>query len=282
MARRTFEVMDICEIFTHWHAGRSKNEIAASLGLSRNTVRKYVAAAESAGMAPGGPAVSQEEWGRLARAWFPELADTRLRQVTWPAIGEHRDYIVEQMAAGVTMATIWQRLRDERGLAVSVASLRRYVAANLPEEARRSQVRVLRLVPAEPGQEAQIDYGRLGSWTDPKSGRKHTERVRDGAVLLAAPVRPPGGEDGPAGLDRVPRGGVRALRRACRHARRINHDAAHGRRHGQREDPAHHRDRGLAQDQLTLPGRGPALWLGWAGHLPADQERSLAHPGNHS
>jgi transposase len=173
MARRTFDVIDICEIFTHWHAGRSKNEIAGSLGLSRNTVRKYLAAAEAAGMVPGGPAVSQDEWARLARVWFPELADTRLRQVTWPAIGEHRDYIVEQLAAGVTMATIHQRLRDERGLAVSVASLRRYVAANLPEEARRSQVTVLRLVPAEPGQEAQIDYGQLGRWVDPATGRRH-------------------------------------------------------------------------------------------------------------
>ena len=125
-------------------------------------------------MAPGGPGVSQEEWGRLARAWFPELADTRLRQVTWPAIAVRRDYFGEQLAAGVTMATIHQRLADERGLAVSVASLRRYVAANLPEEARRSQVTVLRLVPAEPGAEAQIDYGQLGRWLDPATGRRHT------------------------------------------------------------------------------------------------------------
>ena len=166
-------MIDICEIFTHWHAGRSKNEIAASLGLSRNTVRKYLAAAEAAGMVPGGSPVSARRWGELAREWFPELADTRLRQVTWPAIAVHRDYIVAQLEAGVTVATIHQRLRDERGLAVSVASLRRYVAANLPEEARRSQVRVLRLVPAEPGQEAQIDYGQLGRWTDPATGRRH-------------------------------------------------------------------------------------------------------------
>ena len=74
MARRTFDVIDICEIFTHWHAGRSKNEIAGSLGLSRNTVRKYVAAAEAAGMVPGGPAVSQERvgggWrGSGSRSW---------------------------------------------------------------------------------------------------------------------------------------------------------------------------------------------------------------------
>ena len=171
MARRTFDVIDICEIFTHWHAGRSKNEIAGSLGLSRNTVRKYVAAAEAAGMVPGGAAVSEEEWARLAREWFPELADTRLRQVTWPAIAEHRDYIVGQLEARVTVATIHQRLRDERGLAVSVASLRRYVAANLPEEVRRAQVRVLSLHPAVAGEQAQIDYGLLGRWADPVTGR---------------------------------------------------------------------------------------------------------------
>ena len=173
MARRTFDVIDICEIFVHWHAGRSKNELAASLGLSRNTVRKYVAAAETAGMVPGGPPVSGERWAELAREWFPELADTRLRQVTWPAIEAHRDYIVAQLKAGVTMATIHQRLSDERGLAASVASLRRYVAANLPEEARRAQVRVLRLDPPEPGQEAQVDYGQLGRWVDPATGRRH-------------------------------------------------------------------------------------------------------------
>ena len=73
MARRTFDVIDVCEIFVHWHAGRSKNEIAGSLGLARNTVRKYVAAAEAAGMAPGGPPVSEDggpSWpGSGSRSW---------------------------------------------------------------------------------------------------------------------------------------------------------------------------------------------------------------------
>jgi predicted transcriptional regulator len=130
-------------ILIHWHAGRSKNEMADSLGVDRKTLRKYIAPAEAAGIAPGGPAKTAEEWAELVRLWFPRLADTRLRQVTWPAIGEHHDYICEQLQAGVTVSTIYQRLRDERGLAVSVASLRRYVAANVAEETRRSQVRVL-------------------------------------------------------------------------------------------------------------------------------------------
>jgi transposase len=167
-------VIDICEILVHWYAGRSKNEVADSLGVARNTVRKYVAPAEAAGLVPGGPEISGARWVERVREWFPELADTRLRQVTWPAIEAHRDYIVEQLGAGVTVTTVHQRLRDERGLAVSLASMRRWVTANLPEETRRAQVRVLRLDPPAPGAEAQVDYGQLGRWTDPATGARHT------------------------------------------------------------------------------------------------------------
>jgi len=102
------------------------------------------------------------------------VVDTGLRQVTWPAIEAHRDYITAQLAAGVTLSTIHQRLVDEQGLEASVASVRRWVGGNLPEEVRRAQVRVLRPGPVEPGSEAQIDYGRLGVWTDSGTGRRHT------------------------------------------------------------------------------------------------------------
>jgi transposase len=174
MARRSFDVIDVSEILMHWHAGRSKNEMAASLGVDRKTLRKYIAPAEAAGIVPGGPPKSEREWAELAREWFPQLADTRLRQVTWPAIGGHHEFIRDQLQAGVTVSTIHQRLRDEQGLAVSVASLRRYVAANVPEEIRRAQVRVLNPYPAEAGEQAQIDYGQLGRWLDPATGRLRT------------------------------------------------------------------------------------------------------------
>jgi transposase len=63
---------------------------------------------------------------------------------------------------------------DEHGLAVSPASFRRYVAANVPEETRRAQVRVWNPRPAEAGEQAQIDYGQLGRWLDPVTGRLRT------------------------------------------------------------------------------------------------------------
>jgi transposase len=173
VARRTFYVIDITEILVHWYAGRSQHELAASLGVDRKTIRKYVAPAIAAGITPGGPPRSQEQWAQLVRGWFPELVDTRLQQVTWPAIEVHRDYIVAQLQAQVTATTIHQRLRDEHGLEASVASFRRWLRANLPEETRRNAVRVLGETPPA-GQEAQVDYGRLGMWTDPATGKRVT------------------------------------------------------------------------------------------------------------
>ena len=99
-------MIDVAEILVHWHAGRSLSEMSQSLGVDRKTLRKYVAPAVAAGIAPGGPGKSEDEWHELVRGWFPELADTRLRQVTWPAIAEHHDYITEQLKAGVRMSTI--------------------------------------------------------------------------------------------------------------------------------------------------------------------------------
>jgi len=182
MARRTFEVIDVTEILVHWQAGRSQAEIASSLGVDRKTVRKYLAPAIAAGMAPGGSPLGEQRWAELVRGWFPELVDTRLRQSSWPAIEPYHDSI-KDLLGQVTISTIHQRLTDEHGLQVSLSSLRRYVTANLPEHSAASLVTVLRDDPP-PGQEAQVDYGMLGSWTDPVSGVRR--RVWAFVMVLAA------------------------------------------------------------------------------------------------
>lgn len=176
-------MVDVTEMLIHWHAGRSQSEIAASLGVDRKTIRKYLAPAIAAGMTPGDRPVGKAEWEQLVRGWFPGLVDTRLRQITWPEIDPHRDYVLEMLKAGVTKATIWQRLRDEHGLCASLASLKRWIAATLPEENLRERVTVLREDPPA-GQEAQIDYGYLGSWIDPVGERRR--RVWAFVMVLAA------------------------------------------------------------------------------------------------
>lgn len=52
MARKAFHVVDIAEILMHWHAGRSVRKIANSLGVSRNTVARYLAPAIAEGITP--------------------------------------------------------------------------------------------------------------------------------------------------------------------------------------------------------------------------------------
>ena len=47
--------MEIREIIRRWQAGLSQRRIARGTGLSRQTVRRYIEAAEAAGLKPGGP-----------------------------------------------------------------------------------------------------------------------------------------------------------------------------------------------------------------------------------
>jgi len=98
-----------------------------------------------------------------------------------------------------TVTTVHQRLRDEDGLAVGVTSLRRYVWREFPEHTDQAKVTVLRPDVA-PGEEAQIDYGFLGTWLDPLTER--ARRVWAFVMVLACSrhmfVRPVLGMDAAA------------------------------------------------------------------------------------
>ncbi len=180
MARRQFQVIDVVEVLQHWHAGRPKTVVAASLGVDVKTVRKYVSAAEAAGIVPGDAyGVDRAGWAARVSGWFPELVDARARSRSWPALNDQHA-LIEAMLTTNTLATVHQRLRDEHGLRVSESSLRRYVALELPEQSQRSKATVLR--PDVPPGEAQIDYGYLGSWVDPVGGR--VRRVQAFVVVL--------------------------------------------------------------------------------------------------
>jgi len=88
---------------------------------------------------------------------------------TWPELSVHHDYVGGLLGV-VKISTIYQRLRDDRGVKASESSLRRYIEANFSEEIARDAVTVLRDTPP-PGDEAQVDYGLLGRWLDPVTKR---------------------------------------------------------------------------------------------------------------
>jgi len=176
-------MVQLLELFRHWHAGRSQVQIAAALGLDRKTIRKYLAPALAAGMGPGADGGFDEAlWRGLIAGWFPEVVDPSVRAVTWPQIAAHREWIADQLKATVTVATIAQRLRDDHGVDVSESSVRRYVTTYFAEQVKEAKATPLR-GPIPAGEEAQVDYGKLGMWTDPGTGRRVT--VWAFAIILA-------------------------------------------------------------------------------------------------
>lgn len=166
-------MFDLLELYTHWHAGRSQRQLADSLGIDRKTIAKYLAPAIAESLTPGSGVVTEAQWSERIAGWFPEIADPGLKASSWPVIEPHRHRITDWLAGEVTVATIAQRLRDEHGLESSESSVRRWITGNLAEQKRREKVTVFR-GPVDPGSEAQIDYGKLGMWLDPVTGRRVT------------------------------------------------------------------------------------------------------------
>jgi transposase len=158
-------------MFRHWNAGRSQVQISEALGIDRKTIRKYLAPALAEGLEPSPDEFDEEVWRARIGRWFPELVDPVARALTWSLIATHHQWITDQLKVPVTVATIAQRLRDDHHVEVSESTVRRYIANTLTEQRLQERVTVPRGA-VEAGSEAQIDYGRLGMWCDPVSGRR--------------------------------------------------------------------------------------------------------------
>jgi hypothetical protein len=168
MGRRSLQVANVVEVLEHWAAGRPLRAIAESLGLDRNTVRKYIAPAREAGLGPGSGA-PPEGWAAFVARVCPLLGTARGGGSAWDELAARQEEIVERLKVN-RPSTVWQRMHDEDGLQASLPSFRRYALANFPEAyGCRPGITVRRDDPP-PGEEAQVDFGRLGKWTDPVSG----------------------------------------------------------------------------------------------------------------
>jgi transposase len=170
MSRRSLTVRDVTEILVHWQAGRSLKQLVRSLGVSRNTVRKYVQLATSLGYQQGRSELSASEWAAILKEKAPDLVCAPERSPVYGEIARYHESIVAALETNLA-STVWQRLHDEQGLRASLRSFRRYLHDYLPEHSKRTRLTVLRDDPP-PGQEAQIDYGYLGLWPDPESERR--------------------------------------------------------------------------------------------------------------
>ena len=151
-------------------AGRRENsqrKIAAGTGLSRDTVRKYLAAAQTEGIARNGPVATEEQLSRLAVIGQvgPRQAETPTEDVLLP----WADQIYQWITNDRLQMTRIHELLVARGCELSYQSLRRFV---LKRNWRKRSKTTVRMADTPPGEVAEADFGRMGMIKDPATGQR--------------------------------------------------------------------------------------------------------------
>jgi transposase len=159
-------MMEVREVLRRLAAAQSLREIARATGLDRKTVRRYVEAASESGFVAGENAVSEAVVAEVARRVQeraePLPSDERV------ALEEQRARIAAWLGDGLRLTKV-QVLLERDGITSSYATLRRFAMDELGWGKRTASVR---LDDPEPGEEAQVDFGCMGSMLDRQSGRE--------------------------------------------------------------------------------------------------------------
>ena len=161
-------MLDVREMLRRLRAGDSDRRIARELRVSRRTVKKYRERSKGEGWLVGealvSPAVLEDVLG--------EVEASRLCGPT-SGVEPYRGYVEAKRDEGVEVQALLGLLR-EQGYSGSYSSLRRFVS-RLENNVPTVYVRV----ETAPGEEAQVDFGYVGSFYDPA-----TKRVRKAWVFV--------------------------------------------------------------------------------------------------
>jgi transposase len=175
MAYRELHVIEIKEILRLWAMGRGLRTIASRTGTDRKTVRRYVEAAEAAGLMRG-DTVSDEVVAEVVSSVMPggstEVGEAREK------CREHRELLAGWVAEGCKSPKLRRLLARHAGVRVPLRTLQRFVAEELAEPDEGT----VRVVDGKPG-ELEIDFLLFGKFTDAETGR---ERKMHGLLCTAA------------------------------------------------------------------------------------------------
>ena len=169
MAYKEVLRVEISEVIRRWQAGNSRRHIALGTGLSKDTVGKYIVAAEALGIARDGSGPDEEQLSRLA-----SISRSGPRQVGAPTeekLGPWADQIYQWLTVDRLQVTRIQELLAERDCRVPYTSLHRFVARRHWQHRRANTVRMEQ---SGPGEVAEVDFGRLGYIQDQEAGRRCT------------------------------------------------------------------------------------------------------------
>jgi len=168
MAFREVRVFEVREVLRLWLAGESLRGVERLAGMDRKTIRRYIAAAEVAGITAGGgdAQLSDEVVGQVVEAVRPHRTDGHGE--AWRVVGAHHDRIAGWVKGDLTAVKIHELLARE-GTVVPLRTVQRYVAEVCGRT--RGQGPTVRVADGEPGAECQLDFGKMGLVPDPTTGR---------------------------------------------------------------------------------------------------------------
>src|ERR1700722_6740721 len=168
MAFREVAVTEIREVLRAWLSGAGLRRVAEQAGVDRKTARRYVQAAEEAGLArDGGPGqLSDELVGQVAQAVRP--ARPGGHGLAWEQLEARQGEIQGQVKAGLSVVKIGVLLQRQ-GVMVPYRTLHRFCVERCGFGKTATTVRV---ADGEPGAECQLDFGYLGLLADPVTGRR--------------------------------------------------------------------------------------------------------------
>ena len=167
MAFREVRVFEVREVLRLWLAGEGFRSVERLSQVDRKTVRRYVAAAEPLGLVRDGgeDQLSDVLIGMVVEAVRPHRCDGHGDAVA--AAGRSSRRIAGWVEDDLTGVKIHELL-ERRGVVVPLRTVQRYVL----EVCGRSRGRgpTVRVADGEPGDELQVDFGRLGFLVDPDDG----------------------------------------------------------------------------------------------------------------
>ena len=171
MTYRELTMIDIREVLRRWAAGHSNRQIARDTGADRDTVGRYVSAAKEAGLVQASAdALTDEVVHQVAQRVQARALPERSQE--WSSVAVHKDRIVQWLEAKrpLRLSKIHTLLVRDHGLEASYDTLRRFAKQELGWHKKEPTVR---LEDPPPGQEAQVDFGKMGLMRDAVSGRMH-------------------------------------------------------------------------------------------------------------
>ena len=172
MGYRELHRMEIIEVVRRWQAGESQRAVARSTGLARETVKKYLRAAEALGLRANGPPPTEEAVVRLVQAGRLATAPR-----TWAApqaarLEPHREQILAWLRDDHLLLTRVQELLEPRGVRISYSTLERFAWRLGVHPRTRRRGTTVRLAPTAPAEVAEMDFEKLGALLDPHTGKR--------------------------------------------------------------------------------------------------------------